>query len=192
MESSTDAKSHCKDFVSVFSCYPLIVFQSLHTLQTLKCFQLGNKLALFMREADDMNKKKWTTLFIRYGKKEAAEFYALHKDQMECTTVSGPIEGLTMIKVREHAQNSLFYLGEVRVTETKLRHGKEIGLGVVKGDEPELSTALAFIDLCFKTDQFTDTLNNILSDLEDRETEAVHKKTQEILRTKVNFDMMND
>lgn len=139
-----------------------------------------------------MNKKEWTALFIRYGRKEAAEFYVLHKDQMDFETVSEPSEGLAMVKVREHAQNTLFYLGEVRVTETKLRHKKEIGLGVIKGDAPTLSTALAFIDLCFKTDQFTYTLNNILSNLKDREKEAVHKKTQEILQTKVNFDMMND
>ena len=139
-----------------------------------------------------LDRKKWTALFIRYGKEEALEFYALHKDHIEFETVSEPTQGLTMIKVREHAQNSLFYLGEVLVTETKLRCKKEIGLGVVKGDEPELSTALAFIDLCFKTDQFLFTLKNILSDLEAKEEAAVHEKTQEILQTKVNFDMMND
>ena len=139
-----------------------------------------------------MDRKIWTALFTRYGKEEAIEFYGLHKDHIEFETVSEPTQGLTMIKVREHAENSLFYLGEVLVTETKLRCRKEIGLGVVKGDEPELSTALAFIDLCFKTDQFIYTLKNILSELEKKEEAAVHKKTQEILQTKVNFDMMNE
>lgn len=139
-----------------------------------------------------MERKKWTALFIRYGKKEALEFYELHKDHIEFETVSEPVQGLVMIKVREHAQNSLFYLGEVLVTETKLRYKKEIGLGVVKGDEPELSNALAFIDLCFKTEQFIYTLKNILNELEKKEETAVHNKTQEILQTKVNFDMMND
>lgn len=139
-----------------------------------------------------MDRKKWTALFIRYGRQEAIEFYALHKEHMDFETVSEPTLGLTMVKVREHAQNSLFYMGEVLITETKLRHNKEIGLGVVKGDDAELSTALAFIDLCFKKEQFIYTLNTVIDGLEAREKESVHKETQEILRTKVSFDMMND
>jgi alpha-D-ribose 1-methylphosphonate 5-triphosphate synthase subunit PhnG len=55
-------------------------------------------------------------------------------------------EGLVMIKMRETARNSLFYMGEVLVTEAKVRIGERVGIGIVRGHKPELAEDLAVID----------------------------------------------
>ncbi|WP_434122081.1 hypothetical protein [Salinicoccus roseus] len=57
-----------------------------------------------------MNKKRWTSLFIKYGKEEAADFLDAYRNKVPFQIISEPREGLTMIKVREHAENSLFYI----------------------------------------------------------------------------------
>ena len=57
-----------------------------------------------------------------------------------------PNEGLVMIKMRESARNTLFYLGEVLVTEAKVRIGERVGIGIVRGHKPELAKDLAVID----------------------------------------------
>ncbi|MCG7332462.1 phosphonate C-P lyase system protein PhnG [Salinicoccus roseus] len=54
-----------------------------------------------------MNKKRWTSLFIKYGKEAAADFLDTYRNAVPFQIVSEPTEGLTMITVREHAENSL-------------------------------------------------------------------------------------
>lgn len=139
-----------------------------------------------------MDRKKWTALFIRYGEVEAVNFHRKYQSDLPHSVISEPAVGLTMIKVREHAQNTLFYLGELLVTETKLRAKAHVGLGVVKGERRELSTALAFIDLCMKQNVLQQELAEILEKLSQKEDDEVHDRTQRILKTRVNFDMMND
>ena len=139
-----------------------------------------------------MDKKRWTSLFIRYGRNEAIHFYNTYKESADFDIVSEPSEGLTMIKVREHAESSLFYIGEVLVTETKIRQGQTVGMGVVKGSNENLSIAMSFIDLCFNLGIFQDELQDILKGLEMVEQHYVKDKTDEILKTKVDFDMMTE
>lgn len=76
------------------------------------------------------------------------------------------------------------------MTETKIRQEQTIGLGVVKGFNRNLSMAVAFIDLCFSLDVLTDELEQILESLELKEAAYIEARTQEILKTKVDFDMM--
>ncbi|TVT28964.1 phosphonate C-P lyase system protein PhnG [Salinicoccus cyprini] len=137
-----------------------------------------------------MERKRWTSLFIKYGEQEAIEFFNTYQSQVDFDIISEPAEGLTMIKVREHAENSLFYIGEMLVTETKIRQGQTVGLGVVKGSNAKLSEALSFIDLCFKLEVLLEALEDILAKLELKESVFIKSRTNEILKTKVDFDMM--
>ncbi|CEA03535.1 Alpha-D-ribose 1-methylphosphonate 5-triphosphate synthase subunit PhnG [Jeotgalicoccus saudimassiliensis] len=139
-----------------------------------------------------MHRKQWTRIFAKYGRFEALEFYNRFKDSLEFDIISEPEEGLVMVKTREHARNTLFYMGEVLVTESKIRHGSTVGLGLVKGTDPELSEAMAFIDLSFKLEKFTAELNDILNSLKDIEAKSIAERTEKILQTKVSFEMMND
>ncbi|MBF0754356.1 MULTISPECIES: phosphonate C-P lyase system protein PhnG [Jeotgalicoccus] len=139
-----------------------------------------------------MDRKLWTRIFSKYGRTEAIDFYNNFKEALDFEIISEPSEGLVMMKTREHAKNSLFYMGEVLITETKIRHGSTVGTGLVKGSDNELSEAMAFIDLSFKLDKFTAELNDILKSLKNIEANDIAEKTEKILQTKVSFEMMND
>lgn len=139
-----------------------------------------------------MDRKLWTRVFAKYGRQEAIDFFLKYKEELDFDIISGPSEGLVMVKTREHAKNTLFYMGEVLITETKIRHGSTVGTGLVKGSDNELSQAMAFIDLSIKMEQFTTELNEILNTLKNVEANDIAEKTEKILQTKVNFEMMND
>lgn len=139
-----------------------------------------------------MHRKQWTRIFSKYGRSEALDFYNRFKELLEFDIISEPEEGLVMVKTREHARNTLFYMGEVLVTASKIRHGSTVGLGIAKGTDTELSEAMAFIDLSFKLEKFTAELNEILKSLKDIEAKSTAERTEKILQTKVSFDMMND
>ena len=51
---------------------------------------------------------------------------------------------------------------------------------------------MAFIDLCFKLNEFQNELNVLLNKLKETEKESVKAHTNKILKTKVSFDMLND
>lgn len=139
-----------------------------------------------------MKKKRWSQLFIKYGRDEAVQFFDAYQSTVPYDIISEPKEGLTMIKVREHAENSLFYMGEVLVTETKIRQRQTVGLGVVKGTDADLSMAIGFIDLCFSLGVLNEALEEILDELELKEQTYIENRTKEILKTKVDFDMMTE
>lgn len=139
-----------------------------------------------------MDRKLWTRVFAKYGRQEAIDFFLKYKEELDFDIISGPSEGLVMVKTREHAKNTLFYMGEVLITETKIRHGSVVGTGLVKGSDNELSQAMAFIDLSIKMEQFTTELHKILETLKNIEANDIAEKTEKILQTKVNFEMMND
>src|SRR5699024_6785034 len=111
---------------------------------------------------------------------------------LDFDVISGPELGLTMVKMREHAQNSLLYIGEVLITETKIRNQEDAGVGLIKGEDYEFSLSMAFIDLCFKLNEFQNDINDLLNKLKAtvKMTDIVHMNI--ILQTKVSFDMMNE
>lgn len=139
-----------------------------------------------------MDRKEWSALIARYGRDEAIKFFETHKNDLDFEVISGPEQGLTMVKMREHAQNSLFYIGEVLITETKIRRGQTVGIGLIKGEDETFSLALSFIDLVNKCSEFTEEFNMMIERLSAIEDENVKERTERILQTKVSFDMMND
>ena len=102
-----------------------------------------------------------------------------------------PNNGLVMVKVRETAKRHLFYLGEVFITECKVMVNGHLGIGMVKGHEPELVYNLAVIDAAYnaelpETKEWTKALL-CEDDLIQQNHEALKSK---ILKTKVNFETM--
>lgn len=107
-------------------------------------------------------------------------------------TLEEPNNSLVMVKVRESAQRSLFYLGEVLITECKVMIRGALGIGMVMGHEPALARNLAIIDAAYnanlpETLEWTDAL--LREEVQINEDwEAVKNK---VLKTKVSFDNMD-
>ncbi|MGL5353331.1 MAG: phosphonate C-P lyase system protein PhnG, partial [Clostridium sp.] len=93
-----------------------------------------------------MNRKRRTEILIRGNKSLSNRLSEEVEKNHNVKLIDEPNYGLVMIKTRESAKNTLFYLGETLVTEAKVYVNGEIGLGIVQGDEPELAYNLAVID----------------------------------------------
>ena len=61
-------------------------------------------------------------------------------------TTSAPRVGLVLATVRESARRSLFHLGEVLVTEAKVRVAGFPGLGLIQGRDLDAALDLAVVD----------------------------------------------
>lgn len=97
-----------------------------------------------------------------------------------------------MVKLRESAQQSLFYIGEVLVTETKVKIQNIFGLGLIREMEPELSRALAIIDAAYngnfqETKQWVPVLEQLKLELAQEQQNI----KRSIERTKVQFNTMS-
>lgn len=132
-----------------------------------------------------------TKVLIEVGQREALEMANEIIGNYEVQEIQPPRQGLTMIKLRESAKNSLFYIGEVLVTETKVRIGNSFGTGIVMEENNDLSKALAVIDAAYKGNlPETENWLHILKELEQKLHNKLEQVKCSIERTKVNFDTM--
>lgn len=105
--------------------------------------------------------------------------------------LSGPRQGLVMLRVRETVANSQFNAGEVLVTEVKLELEGQFGFGMVIGDNPRRAMAVALVDAALrKADAVAEQLTSELVKL-DREITRDHQRMQALVATtKVDFERM--
>lgn len=133
-----------------------------------------------------------TKLLIEVGREEALQMANEVCKQYEVIEVQAPREGLVMVKMRESAQQSLFYIGETVVTETKVKIGDAFGLGLVREYEPELSKALAIIDAAYNGQLPVIVVwEEIFTKLSQRLEMEQQEVKRSIERTKVQFDTMS-
>ena len=139
-----------------------------------------------------MNRRKRTEILIK-GNPNIAEKLALEiEKKYSVNVIQEPEYCLVMVKMRETAQKSLFYLGEVLATETKVQIQEKIGIGLVTDNKPELSYWLAVIDAAYSAKLIeTQTWKEILQQEDLKINEELLRKQSKILMTKVNFDTMN-
>ncbi|MFC5700173.1 phosphonate C-P lyase system protein PhnG [Cohnella faecalis] len=139
-----------------------------------------------------MKRKRRTEILVNGSAEVAAAMADEIRERYEVVVVEEPNHGLVMVKVRETARNSLFYLGEVLVTECKVRIGNAVGVGIVKGDEPLKAADLAVIDAAYaaelsETSAWTARLQSENERLEAERSAAF----ADLLRTQVSFETMD-
>ena len=105
--------------------------------------------------------------------------------------LSGPRQGLVMLRMRETVANSQFNAGEVLVTEVKLELDEQFGFGMVIGDSPHRAMAIALIDAALgKGGPVADQLQRELAEL-DRQLAKSHQHLQALVdTTRVEFERM--
>lgn len=139
-----------------------------------------------------MNRRKRTEILIDGSRNFAKELASEIESNYDIQILSEPQHALTMIKMRETAKKSLFYLGEVLVTETKVQINNKFGIGIVVGNEEELSYELAVIDAAYQANlKETENWTLLFKEEEQRIYENKEKREVAILKTKVNFEMMD-
>jgi len=139
-----------------------------------------------------MNRKRRMQILIDGDRKLAEHLAQQIEGKYSIEMMMEPQHALTMIKMRETAKQSLFYLGEVLVTECKVKLHNVVGTGVVVGDEYDFAYQLAIIDAAFTA--HVQEVNQWITLFEESE-KAIEKKQNEkrmiINKTKVNFETMD-
>lgn len=138
-----------------------------------------------------MNRKKRTQVMIEYGREDAKMIADRLQQSYAITVDKEPQDALVMVKVRESAQNSLFYIGEVLVTECKVRLDGHAGTGIVQGHEADLAFALAVIDAAYEAD--VPEVEDITRRLQAIEKTGNAQKSlleRRLTETKVQFENM--
>ncbi len=139
-----------------------------------------------------MNRRKRTKILIDGSRDFSRELVSEIARNYDIHVLATPQQALTMVKLRETAQKSLFYLGEVLVTETKVQIENTLGIGVVVGDEEKFSYQLAVIDAAYEANLVeTEKWTSLFEEEEKRIHENRILKEASILKTKVNFEMMD-
>lgn len=139
-----------------------------------------------------MKRKRRTEVLIKGSISLAEKLAKEIEEKYEVSTIQEPTCGLVMIKMRENSKNSLFYLGEVVVTETKVKINNSLGLGIVRENQPELSYYLAVIDGAYNGDlDETYKWKELLIEEELKIKEQERYYMRNLLKTKVNFETMD-
>ena len=139
-----------------------------------------------------MNRRKRTKILIDGSRNFTRELVNEIERNYDIHVLATPQQALAMVKLRETAQKSLFYLGEVLVTETKVQINNTLGIGIIVGDEEEFSYQLAVIDAAYEANLVeTEKWIFLFEDEEKRIHENRLIKEASILKTKVNFEMMD-
>lgn len=112
-------------------------------------------------------------------------------EKYECREVTVPEQGMIMVKMRESAKNSLFYMGEVLITEAKMEISGKIGTGLLVGMDEQRANHLAIIDAAYKA-QLPETADWEPQLLEEEKKIRLAKAQQqaELFETKVSFETM--
>ena len=93
-----------------------------------------------------MKRKERTRILVHCSNEFLTQWAQYFEQQTQFHVIEEPKNALTMLRMRESAQHSLFYLGEVLVSETRVKCRDTIGIGLIQGNELEKSYALAVID----------------------------------------------
>jgi alpha-D-ribose 1-methylphosphonate 5-triphosphate synthase subunit PhnG len=105
--------------------------------------------------------------------------------------LSGPRQGLVMLRMRETVAESLFNAGEILVTEVRIELDGQFGFGMVIGDSPRQAMAIALVDAALrKGEEPADKLTDELVKLNEAISRDQLRLQQLVASTTVNFERM--
>lgn len=145
-----------------------------------------------MRGCEKVDRKRRTKILINGDRALSKNFAEKIKKLADIEVLSEPESCLIMIKNRETAKNSLFYIGEVVAIECRVSVNGYLGIGITLLDDYDLAYDLAVIDGAYKGNlAITVELEKLLLKEERILREKEIKEEEKILKTKVDFSTMD-
>ncbi|MEG6586447.1 phosphonate C-P lyase system protein PhnG [Dendrosporobacter sp. 1207_IL3150] len=140
-----------------------------------------------------MNRRERTQILVDGSPQLAKELASEIEASYAVNVIEQPNNGLVMLKMRENAKRSLFYLGEVIVVEAKVEINGHLGLGIVIGTNENLAYYLAVIDAAYNAAlPETAWWAKKLQTERQHINENIKFRTSKILKTKVSFETMDE
>ncbi len=139
-----------------------------------------------------IGRRQRTRILILEGGVLAHELANEIRSQHTITVLDESDECLVMIKNRETARNTSFYLGEVLVTEAKVLLNEVTGLGLIQGHSSEKALDLAVIDAAYQAQlPNVHTWDHKLLSAEKLIEEKRREEDLNILASRVEFESMD-
>ncbi len=136
-----------------------------------------------------MEKRRISKILARAGKEQVKRLADEIKEDYSPVIVKAPEKSLTMIRMREPVQESLFYLGEVIVSEAIVDLDGAKGVAVIMGDDFEKVLDMAVIDAACNKGVFR--RYDFLEQLEKEQTYRLKKENALFMQTMVSFHSMD-
>ena len=136
-----------------------------------------------------MDKKRLFKIMANAGREEVAQMAEKLKQNHDIVIIKEPSKTLTMIKMREPVKGSLFYIGEVIVTECIVELDGERGMAVTMGDDFEKTLDMSVIDAACNKGVFNDEDN--LLELEKNQILKLQRENAMHLKTMVSFNSLD-
>ena len=136
-----------------------------------------------------MEKRRISKILARAGKEEVKRLADEIKEKHSPVIVKAPEKSLTMIRMREPVQESLFYLGEVIVSEAIVDMDGTKGVAVIMGDDFDKVLDMAVIDAACNKGVFE--RYDFLEQIEKEQTHRLEKENALFMQTMVSFHSMD-
>lgn len=139
-------------------------------------------------------KRKERTQVLVEGDRDLLGSIAREVEQAhDVEVVREPVEELVMLKMRESARRSQFYLGEALMTSCVVRIGEAYGYGMVLGEDREKAFDLAIVDAAYALDDPADdrrAYDERIAEEQERIAAQKRLRNEAVLRTQVDFSTM--
>lgn len=136
-----------------------------------------------------MEKRRISKILAQAGKEEVKRLAGEIKEKYSPVIVKSPEKSLAMIRMREPVQESLFYLGEVIVSEAIVDLDGAKGVAVIMGDDFDKVLDMAVIDAACNKGVFQ--RYDFLEQLEKEQTHRLEKENALFMQTMVSFHSMD-
>lgn len=136
-----------------------------------------------------MEKRRLFKIMSKADRKRIISLADEIRKENDVIIVKEPEKALTMIKMREPVKESLFYLGEVIVTEATVSINNINGMAVAMGDDYEKTLSMAIIDAACNAKLFEKEA--LLLELEQEQISKEEKENAMFMKTMVNFNSMD-
>ena len=136
-----------------------------------------------------MDKRRLTKILAKADRRIVAELSAEIQAVHSPAIVKEPGKTLAMIKMREPVRQSLFYIGEVIVSEASVEIDGVSGVAVLMGDDTDKALDMAIIDAAINKGVFR-AMKKLL-ELEKEQNTRVMKENAMHLKTMVNFESLD-
>lgn len=136
-----------------------------------------------------MEKKRMFRILAKANAEIVKRYAQEIREQYDTMIIKKPEKSLAMIKMREPVKESLFYLGEVMITEAIVEVNSHKGIAVTMGDAFEKTLDMAVIDGAVNAGVFSHMEE--LMELEKEQITREEKENAMFLKTMVNFHSMD-
>ena len=136
-----------------------------------------------------MEKRRISKILARASKEQVGQLAQEIKEKYSPVMVKAPEKSLTMIRMREPVKESLFYLGEVIVSEAIVDLDGAKGVAVLMGDDFDKVLNMAVIDAACNKGVFQ--RYEVLEQMEKEQNLYLEKENAMLMQTMVNFHSMD-